>query len=80
MNSVGETAASGFQPGMQRQMQLQQPFPTSSARKYLQLIMMFSVTEHIKAKLTEALEQLTEDSKNTGFLFFSSKDKKQNDP
>lgn len=32
--------------------------------------MMFSVTEHIKAKLTEALEQLTEDSKNTGFLFF----------
>lgn len=69
MNSVGETAASGFQPGMQRQMQLQQPFPTS-ARKYLQLIMIFSVTEHIKAKLTEALEQLTEDSKNTGFLFF----------
>lgn len=42
--------------------------------------MMFSVTEHIKAKLTEALEQLSEDSKNTGFLFFSSKDKKQNDP
>lgn len=42
-NSVGETAALGFQPGTQMKEQLKQPFPTSSKRKYLQLILMLPV-------------------------------------